>query len=41
MGINLSVPEPSDPSPNLFLRGGLGKVVESLAALELGVLDNA
>lgn len=28
------------PSSNLVLRGGLGKVLKSLAALELSVLDD-
>ena len=31
----------SDASNNLVLRGGLGEVLESLAALELGILDDA
>jgi hypothetical protein len=30
----------SSSSTGLFLRGGLGEIVESLAALELGVLDD-
>jgi hypothetical protein len=38
--ISLPVPAPSDPSSDLFLRDGLGEVVESLAALELGILDD-